>query len=367
MNFGSRPEPTLLILTALAAGAQHGCGIMADVADISGGRARLRAGALYAALDRLAAERLVEADREEIAEGRLRRYYRLTPAGGRRLEAEAGRLRADRWRDTLARTSLVLPLLVAAAALTQLAMYAPGGQQPVLARWLAPHLYLIARSGPVWWPLVPLAAIAVPAVLGWRPGTTAVTLVLSGLTASQVGSDVLNAHRGIEPSLIRPDTALWLAVLAIEALALAVSPGPRRGRALLSRPHYLLITTAGVAIGAAGTVGQWDRRLVHDGYSVAFGSPWPALVLGGLVTAISAAHADPARRQPPPAGDAGPPGLLLRPRRSLRHFHRARPVACLPAAAGVLAAGRDPDDPALVPPPPRARRRPGRLTFMPLN
>lgn len=197
---------------------------------------------------------------------------------------------ADRWRDTLAQTSLVLPLLIAAAALTQLAMYAPGGQQPALARWLAPHLYLIPwGADPVWWPLVPLAVIAVPAVLGWRLGTTAVTLVLSGLTAIQVGSDLLNAHRGIVPSLIRPDTALWLAVVAIEVLALAASPGPRRGRALLSRPHYLLITAAGVAIGAAGTVGQWDRRAVHAGYSVAFRSPWPALVLGGLVTAISAA------------------------------------------------------------------------------
>jgi DNA-binding PadR family transcriptional regulator len=95
VSYRLRQESTLLILTALAAGAQHGYGIMTDVADISGGRVRLRAGALYAALDRLAAERLVEADREEIVEGWLRRYYRLTPAGGRRLEAEAGRLRAS--------------------------------------------------------------------------------------------------------------------------------------------------------------------------------------------------------------------------------------------------------------------------------
>jgi DNA-binding PadR family transcriptional regulator len=95
VSSGLRQESALLILTALAAGAQHGYGIMTDVADISGGRVRLRAGALYASLDRLAAERLVEADREEIVEGRLRRYYRLTPAGGRRLEAEAGRLRAS--------------------------------------------------------------------------------------------------------------------------------------------------------------------------------------------------------------------------------------------------------------------------------
>ena len=56
-------EPTFLILTALAAGAQHGYGIMTDVSQISGGRVRLRAGTLYAALNRLAAERLVEVDR----------------------------------------------------------------------------------------------------------------------------------------------------------------------------------------------------------------------------------------------------------------------------------------------------------------
>jgi DNA-binding PadR family transcriptional regulator len=95
VSSGSLREPTFLILTALAAGAQHGYGIMTDVAGISGGRVKLRAGTLYAALDRLAAERLVEADREEIVEGRLRRYYRLTPAGGQLLAAEAGRLRAS--------------------------------------------------------------------------------------------------------------------------------------------------------------------------------------------------------------------------------------------------------------------------------
>jgi DNA-binding PadR family transcriptional regulator len=88
-------EPTFLILTALAAGPQHGYGIMTDVTDISGGRLRLRAGTLYAALNRLAAERLVEFDREEIVDARLRRYYRLTPQGAQRLEAEVERMRSN--------------------------------------------------------------------------------------------------------------------------------------------------------------------------------------------------------------------------------------------------------------------------------
>ncbi len=88
-------EPSFLILTALAAGPQHGYGIMTDVRQISDGRVRLRAGTLYAALDRLSAERLVEVDREEIVDTRLRRYYRLTPAGRSRLAAETARLRAN--------------------------------------------------------------------------------------------------------------------------------------------------------------------------------------------------------------------------------------------------------------------------------
>jgi DNA-binding PadR family transcriptional regulator len=95
MNQRPLQEPTFLILTALAAGAQHGYGIMTDVGEISGGRVRLRAGTLYAALDRLTAEGMVAADREEIVDGRLRRYYRLTPSGGQRLAAEAERMRAS--------------------------------------------------------------------------------------------------------------------------------------------------------------------------------------------------------------------------------------------------------------------------------
>jgi DNA-binding PadR family transcriptional regulator len=88
-------EPTFLILTSLAAGPQHGYGIMTDVAQISDGRVRLRAGTLYAALDRLSTDQLLEVDREEVVDTRLRRYYRLTPAGRARLAAETARLRAN--------------------------------------------------------------------------------------------------------------------------------------------------------------------------------------------------------------------------------------------------------------------------------
>jgi DNA-binding PadR family transcriptional regulator len=88
-------EATFLILTALAAGSQHGYGIITDVEQISKGRVRLRAGTLYTALDRLRSAGLIEVDREEIVESRLRRYYRLTPTGAERLAEEADRMRSN--------------------------------------------------------------------------------------------------------------------------------------------------------------------------------------------------------------------------------------------------------------------------------
>lgn len=88
-------EATFLILTALAAGSQHGYGIITDVEQISKRRVKLRAGTLYTALDRLRVDGLIEVDREEIVDSRLRRYYRLTPKGGERLTDEAERLRAN--------------------------------------------------------------------------------------------------------------------------------------------------------------------------------------------------------------------------------------------------------------------------------
>jgi DNA-binding PadR family transcriptional regulator len=88
-------EATFLILTALAAGSQHGYGIITDVRAISAGRVQLKAGTLYSALERLRADKLIAVDREEIVDSRLRRYYRLTPTGGELLAAEAVRLQAN--------------------------------------------------------------------------------------------------------------------------------------------------------------------------------------------------------------------------------------------------------------------------------
>jgi DNA-binding PadR family transcriptional regulator len=85
-------EPTFLILTALATGSLHGYGVIQEVSGLSGGRVVLRPGTLYGALDRLSEQGLVAPDREEIVDGRLRRYYRLTDEGAGLLRDEAQRL-----------------------------------------------------------------------------------------------------------------------------------------------------------------------------------------------------------------------------------------------------------------------------------
>jgi DNA-binding PadR family transcriptional regulator len=85
-------EPTFFTLAALLDGPLHGYGIIKRALDLSERRVRLAAGTLYAALDRLAADGVIEVDRMEIVDGRARRYYRLTAAGREALLAEAGRM-----------------------------------------------------------------------------------------------------------------------------------------------------------------------------------------------------------------------------------------------------------------------------------
>jgi DNA-binding PadR family transcriptional regulator len=88
-------EPAFFILTTLVEAPLHGYGIVSETESLSGGRVRLKIGSLYGVLDRLVGEGLVELDREEPWQGRLRRYYRLTGPGRQALAEEADRLAAN--------------------------------------------------------------------------------------------------------------------------------------------------------------------------------------------------------------------------------------------------------------------------------
>ena len=85
-------EPTYLILVALADQPRHGYGIILTVAELSNGRTKLGPGTLYGALDRLTSESLIEADHDEVVDGRLRRYYRISEHGRKVVVDETIRL-----------------------------------------------------------------------------------------------------------------------------------------------------------------------------------------------------------------------------------------------------------------------------------
>ncbi|MHB1489665.1 transcriptional regulator PadR-like family protein [mine drainage metagenome] len=95
-------EQAYLVLLALVDHPRHGYGIVQEVLTLSAGSMRLGAGTLYGLLDRLGAEGLVEPSGEEVVDGRLRRYYRLTEAGAAAVTTETARLGALARRARLA-------------------------------------------------------------------------------------------------------------------------------------------------------------------------------------------------------------------------------------------------------------------------
>lgn len=73
----------------------HGYALLAATESLSQGRVQMKAGTLYAVLDRLREEGLVVQAGEQVVDGRLRRYYEMTDEGADRLRSEAARLEAN--------------------------------------------------------------------------------------------------------------------------------------------------------------------------------------------------------------------------------------------------------------------------------
>jgi DNA-binding PadR family transcriptional regulator len=98
------------VLASLLDGPLHGYAIASRARELSDGQVRLTAGTLYGALERMATQGLVQVDREEVVEGRLRRYHRLSDEGREVVVREADRLAAaarvvQRPRPSVARTT----------------------------------------------------------------------------------------------------------------------------------------------------------------------------------------------------------------------------------------------------------------------
>lgn len=84
----------LLILDAVAQAPTYGYRICQSVLARSDDTLELKEGSLYPALHRLERQKLLKSYWEPTPEGRRRKYYKLTPAGGRSLS-----LRRDQWEQ----------------------------------------------------------------------------------------------------------------------------------------------------------------------------------------------------------------------------------------------------------------------------
>ena len=78
----------MLILKTLSRAPNHGFGIAQHIQQVSQDALRIGEGSLYPALQRLLLHEFVEADWGVTANNRRARYYQITPAGQKQLEAE---------------------------------------------------------------------------------------------------------------------------------------------------------------------------------------------------------------------------------------------------------------------------------------
>jgi transcriptional regulator len=78
----------LLILKAVTLGTNHGLGIARSIEQITQGTFQVKPGSLFPALHRLEEHGFLVSEWGESENNRRAKFYRLTPAGRRRLEFE---------------------------------------------------------------------------------------------------------------------------------------------------------------------------------------------------------------------------------------------------------------------------------------
>lgn len=78
----------MLILKAVSLGPLHGYGVLLRIQQISGNQLEIQQGSLYPALYRLEHQGLIASDWGESENNRKARFYRLTPAGRKKLQKE---------------------------------------------------------------------------------------------------------------------------------------------------------------------------------------------------------------------------------------------------------------------------------------
>lgn len=97
----------VLILKAVSLGKLHGYGVLLRIEQISGGALQIQQGALYPALYRLEYQGFITSEWGTSENNRKAKYYRLTPAGKKRLGEETASWK--RLAEAIARSLAATP------------------------------------------------------------------------------------------------------------------------------------------------------------------------------------------------------------------------------------------------------------------
>jgi transcriptional regulator len=84
----------ILILKAISLGPLHGYGMLLRIQQISGQRLEIPQGSFYIALYRIEHKGWIKGEWGESENNRRAKFYRLTPAGARRLKSET-----EKWSE----------------------------------------------------------------------------------------------------------------------------------------------------------------------------------------------------------------------------------------------------------------------------
>jgi hypothetical protein len=154
----------------------------------------------------------------------------------------------QRWQDGLAAVSVLLPLLLSiywAIGQVDLVFTSPN---PQFVHALA---YSAARTTGPW----VIVAVLVLFRLRWP----AVVVAAGALIATTLGTAT-----ALNLEFISPPSMLYAAGLGLEITALVASPGPRRGRAILSWKHYVLAGAVAVAVSWASNWLWLTHQVISD-------------------------------------------------------------------------------------------------------
>jgi hypothetical protein len=173
------------------------------------------------------------------------------------------------WRDALALTSLLAPLL--------LAVLLPGQDLGWMARMLW-HSWQGQGTSVSFWPLWPVGALLTPlalGLLGLRRIGAGATLALAAWIAAQAS---------LTGGLQDPRLAAYLVLLLVQAAAMTASPGPRHGLRLIS-PRGIAMALPWLAATA------YAGGLIPTHYPVPLALAEVVIGLGGLAGLATLASA----------------------------------------------------------------------------